>query len=45
MFVPSFLASQPVTFYTQHGDVFVAVCVLVTGLALVAAPTQRRKPS
>ena len=43
LFVPAFPAEQPVTFYTRHGDVFVAVCVMVTGLTLVAAPTRRRK--
>jgi apolipoprotein N-acyltransferase len=35
LFVPAFPAEQPVTFYTQHGDVFMAGCALVAGIALL----------
>ncbi len=35
LFVPAFPAERPVTFYTQHGDVFVAGCALLAGIALL----------
>jgi apolipoprotein N-acyltransferase len=44
IFVPSLPANPPVTFYTRHGDVFVAGCVVVAGLALlmlVSRPCRR----
>jgi apolipoprotein N-acyltransferase len=42
LFVPSFPASQPVTFYTQYGDAFVAGCVIIAVVSLMLVA--RRKP-
>jgi apolipoprotein N-acyltransferase len=34
LFVPTFPAERPLTFYAQHGDVFVAACALVVAVAV-----------
>jgi apolipoprotein N-acyltransferase len=43
MFVPSIPVEQPVTFYTQWGDVFAAGCAVVAGAALAGAIWCRRR--
>jgi apolipoprotein N-acyltransferase len=43
VFTATFSAKQPVTFYVEHGDVFVDGCALVTGLFLLVSQFLRRR--